>query len=166
MPEMEILLEGIAMALCARCGVSLSENTGFCPSCGTPVMGAPPAGAPVGGPQSTDMSSNLVGALAYLFGFVSGIILLKIERYKQNPFVRFHAFQSIFLGVSAVVFFMVLGMMSAMLSAGFLWSLVALLKGLLALAFVLIEFFMMYKAFKGECFALPFIGPMAARRAG
>jgi uncharacterized membrane protein len=166
MPEMEILAEGITMALCARCGASLGENAGFCPSCGTPVIGAPPAGVPVGGPQSTDMSSNLAGALAYLFGFISGIILLKIGPYKQNPFVRFHAFQSIFLAVSAIVFFMVLGMISAMLSPGFLWSLVALLKGLLALAFVLVEFFMMYKAFKGECFALPFIGPMAARRVG
>jgi uncharacterized membrane protein len=154
------------MASCARCGASLSETTAFCPSCGTQVISASAAGVPVRELRSTDAGSNLVGALAYLFGFVSGFILLKIDSYNRNPFVRFHAFQSIFLGASAIVIFIVLGLISATLSPGFLWSLIALLKVLLALAFVLVDFFMMYKAFRGERFSLPFIGPLAAERAG
>jgi uncharacterized membrane protein len=49
-----------------------------------------------------------------------------------------------------------------MLGSGFLWSLVALVKSLLGLAFfMLVPLFMMYKAFKGERFALPFIGPLS-----
>lgn len=40
------------------------------------------------------------------FGLPGGIhqriIVLRIERYKQNPLVRFHAFQSIFLNVSGI----------------------------------------------------------------
>lgn len=42
---------------------------------------------------SQDSNQNLLGALAYLGGFVTGIIILLVE--KKNKFVRFHAMQSI-----------------------------------------------------------------------
>ena len=38
-------------------------------------------------------------ALSYLFGWITGLIFLVIEPYKNDKFVRFHAFQSIFLSV-------------------------------------------------------------------
>lgn len=42
-------------------------------------------------PQSPTSASNqnLMGALTYILGFVTGIIFLLVE--KQNKFVRFHA---------------------------------------------------------------------------
>ena len=51
------------------------------------------------------MSSNLAGALAYPLGAITGILFLKIEPYKFDPFVRFHAFQSIFLSLACAVLF-------------------------------------------------------------
>jgi hypothetical protein len=95
----------MAMAFCARCGASLGGNPPFCLSCATPVMNAvmsavPRAAVAVREPESADTGSNLAAALAYLGGFISGVIVLMIERYKQNPFVRFHAYQSIFLNPS------------------------------------------------------------------
>jgi hypothetical protein len=91
---MDILAEGMAMAFCARCGASLSGNPPFCLSCATPVMSAvtsalPRAAVAVREPESADTGSNVAAALAYLGGFISGIIVLMIERYKQTPFVRF-----------------------------------------------------------------------------
>jgi uncharacterized membrane protein len=60
-----------------------------------------------------------------------------------------------------------LGSIAGMLGSGFLWSLIALVKSLLALAFFMVApLFMMYKAYKGERFALPFVGQLAAKRAG
>ena len=127
----------------------------------------PRAAVAVREPESADTGSNLAAALAYLGGFISGIIVLNIERYKQNPFVRFHAYQSIFLNVFGIVVMIALVSISGMLGYGFLWSLIALVKSLLGLAFFMLALlFMMYKAFKGERLSLPFVGPLAATRAG
>ncbi len=42
---------------------------------------------------STGLEENVAGLLCYVLGWVSGVILLLVE--SQNPFVRFHAAQSI-----------------------------------------------------------------------
>ncbi len=55
------------------------------------------------------LNENLVGALAYLFGFVTGFLLLIVE--KENHFVRFHALQSILLSITFFTVFTVLGML-------------------------------------------------------
>ncbi len=62
-----------------------------------------PAGTAIG------LNENLVGALAYLFGFVTGFLLLIVE--KENHFVRFHALQSILLSITFFTVFTVLGML-------------------------------------------------------
>jgi uncharacterized membrane protein len=169
------------MAFCAKCGASLGAGAVFCGSCGTPVASAappaggapqaspPPAGAFGPAPQSTGMTSNVAGALAYLVGFITGIIFLVIEPYNKDPFVRFHAFQSIFLSVFCIVLFMVWGAISGTLflvSLGFFWSLMWLVWLLLRIAFFLLWLYMMYKAYNNERYSLPFIGPLAAKQAG
>jgi uncharacterized membrane protein len=166
------------MAFCAKCGASISEGTGFCGACGSPVGAAQPAAIPppTGTVQSTSSASfdkpipsNGAAALAYLVGFITGIIFLVIEPYRRDSYVRFHAFQSIFLSVVYIAFFMLWGAISGTLffvSLGFLWSLLLLLWALLRLAFFLLWLFMMYKAYNNERFMLPFIGPLAAKQAG
>lgn len=61
--------------------------------------------------QSTSigLTENIAGSLAYLFGFFSGFVFLLIER--ENRFVRFHAFQSIYLSIVFFTVFTVLGML-------------------------------------------------------
>jgi len=107
--------------------------------------------------------------LAYPLGAITGVIFLKVEPYKFDPFVRFHAFQSIFLSLSYGVFFMgwngFIGMLFD-LKLGFLFSFVGPVMVLLQVACLLLLPFMMYKAFKFEYFSLPVIGPLAARWAG
>ena len=49
------------------------------------------------------LDENVTGALAYLFGFVSGLIIYFVE--KDNAFARFHAAQSMaFSGVLIVAY--------------------------------------------------------------
>ena len=163
------------MTPCSTCGASLNDGTAFCAFCGAQqtratVSGGPPsARAPVPGSQSEGMSPNLAGALAYPLGAITGILFLKIEPYKFDPFVRFHAWQSIFLSLSYGVFFMgwigFIGMLFD-LRLGFLFSFVGPVMVLLQWACILLLPFMMYKAFKFQYFSLPIIGRMAARRAG
>jgi uncharacterized membrane protein len=164
------------MAFCGRCGANVSEGTAFCGACGAPIAASQGSGAPppLGTPQpsasfSKPIPSNGAAALAYLVGFITGIIFLVIEPYKRDSYVRFHAFQSIFLSVVYIAFFMVWGAISgtiAVISLGFLWSLLLLIWALLRLAFFALWLFMMYKAYNNERFMLPFIGPLAAKQAG
>lgn len=124
---------------------------------------------PVRGSQSVGLTSNVAGALAYLAGFVTGIIFLAIDPYKNDSFVRFHSFQSIFLSVAYIAFSIVWGAVFGTLfviSLGFLWSMIAMISSLIRLAFLLLWLFMMYKAYNNERFQLPFIGPLAAQKAG
>jgi uncharacterized membrane protein len=166
------------MAFCAKCGASLSEGSAFCGACGAPVAASPPPVTPTSmgtlqttgsAPSDKPIPSNGAAALAYLLGFITGIIFLVIEPYRRDSYVRFHAFQSIFLSAVYVAFFIVWGAISgtiAVISLGFLWSLLLLLWTLLRLAFFLLWLFMMYKAYNNERFMLPVIGPLAAKQAG
>jgi uncharacterized membrane protein len=163
------------MAFCAKCGATLSEGAAFCGACGSPVSPGPGTGTAVPVRDAAVASfdkpipSNGAAALAYLVGFITGIVFLVIEPYKRDSYVRFHAFQSIFLSVVYVAVFMVWGAISGTLfvvSLGFLWSALVLLWALLRLAFFLLWLFMMYKAYSNERFMLPFIGPLAAKQAG
>lgn len=69
--------------------------------------GSQRADGPVG--TAIGLNENLAGSLAYLFGFVTGFLLLIIE--KENHFVRFHALQSILLSITFLTVFTVLGML-------------------------------------------------------
>lgn len=58
---------------------------------------------------SLGLSENVAGSLAYLLGFFSGFILLIVER--ENRFVRFHAFQSVYVSILFFTFFTAASMM-------------------------------------------------------
>jgi uncharacterized membrane protein len=157
------------MAFCSKCGASLNAGASFCPSCGTQAASAAPQTAASAGSQSTGLTSNLAAALAYLLGFITGIFFLVVAPYNKDPFVRFHAFQSILLSIFYIVFSMVWGMIFGTLfivSLGFLFSLVALAFRVVELGFFLLWLFMMYKSYQNERFSLPIIGPLAAKQAG
>jgi uncharacterized membrane protein len=164
------------MAFCQKCGSEVKGDTKFCGSCGAPVGEAPGAaagGAPAApsssAPASAPMASNVAGLLTYVLGFITGIIFLVIEPYKNDKFVRFHAFQSIFYSAGCFI----LGVVWAMFTGAALgfsfsafWALVFWVWVLLRLAFFLIWLFLMYQAYNNKRYELPFIGPLAAKQAG
>jgi uncharacterized membrane protein len=57
--------------------------------------------------SSTGLEENVAGFLSYLFGFITGIVFLVVE--KKSSFVKFHAMQSTitFLGL-----FVIMGVLS------------------------------------------------------
>lgn len=157
------------MAFCMKCGANLLEGATFCTSCGAqqgaPAAGGPPAAQPA---ATSSMTPNVAGALAYVLGLITGIIFLVIEPYKDDKFVRFHAFQSIFFHVGAIVFWIVWSIISAVLGY-FLGMLGVLLWGLgmlIGLGFIGLWVFLMYKAYNNERFMIPFIGQLATKQAG
>jgi uncharacterized membrane protein len=62
-------------------------------------------------PVNTDITSDdkLWALLSYIFAPLISIIVLLIEDKKDRPFIRFHAFQSLVLGIIEVILYVVLG---------------------------------------------------------
>jgi uncharacterized membrane protein len=115
------------------------------------------------------MASNVAGLLAYILGFITGIIFLVIEPYKNDKFVRFHAFQSIFFNVALIVFwiaYMIVAGILGFISAGILAMVMGLLSLLIWLAILAYWIFLMYKAYNKELYKVPFIGDLAAKQVG
>jgi len=164
------------MAFCTKCGAQLGEGMSFCAACGSPAgsaAGGPAAPAPGGAAApatgSTAMSSNVAGLLTYILGFITGIIFLVIEPYKNDKFVRFHAFQSIFFNVALVVFWIAYTILASVLgivSLGFLAVVLGLFGLLITLAIVAYWIFLMYKAYSNQLYKIPFIGDLAAKQVG
>jgi uncharacterized membrane protein len=122
------------MPYCAKCGAPVGKGASFCGSCGTPAT----ASTGLGKPQASGLTSNVAAALAYVVGLITGIIFLAVAPYNKDPFVRFHAFQSIFLSVFYIAFSLVWGAIFGTLflvSLGFLFGTLAFLWSLLRLAF-------------------------------
>ncbi len=106
-------------------------------------------------PSSTGLDPKLAALLSYVFGFVTGLVFLVLE--KENSFVRFHAYQS------TITF---LGLFVVNLVLSFVPLLGPLLTMVLGLASTVIWIVLMVKAFQGERFKLPVLGDMAEERAG
>src|ERR1700674_2799139 len=83
---------------CPNCGAELATGAAFCPGCGKPAVSSAPV--PTAQAAAPGLQPNLAGALCYLMGLITGIFFLVADPYKQDRFVRFHAFQSIFLSVA------------------------------------------------------------------
>ncbi|WP_419095501.1 DUF4870 domain-containing protein [Alkalihalobacterium alkalicellulosilyticum] len=102
---------------------------------------------------STGLDENIGGLLAYVLGFVSGIVFLLIE--KENQFIRFHALQSIIVFGSLAIVNFVLGFI----------PIVSLLSGIIIpLIIFVLWVVLIFKAYKGEKYKLPIAGDIAEQQ--
>ena len=173
---------------CAKCGTPLSAAgtpaAGADPSAApgsyqqqAPPPGAQPYGAQGGqypppgaqpyapaGSQAGGMTQNVAGALCYVLGLITGIIFLVLAPYNQNKFVRFHAFQSIFLHVAWIALWIVDTVIAIILPFS-LMIINTLLWLVIALGGLAIWVFCIVKAYNNEQFKLPIIGDLAEKQA-
>src|SRR6185436_10866176 len=102
-------------------------------------------------------------ALCYVVGLFTGILFLVVAPYNRNKFVRFHAFQSIFLHAAWIILWIVYTMFTTILPfsllvlSTLLWVVIAL-GGLAAWIICII------KAYNNERFKLPIIGDLAEKQ--
>lgn len=127
-------------------------------------MSAEPNASPTSG-----LDENIAGLLCYLFGWISGLIFLLLDK---RSFVRFHAAQSIGLCVAAFVvaiaFWIVtiiLGIVTSMIGfpIGFL---TALLFPLVMLGIFALFIVCMIKAYQNQKFKLPIVGNIVEKMVG
>ncbi len=105
--------------------------------------------------------------LAY-FTIIPAIIFLLIEPYNRNRFVRFHAFQCLFVAVALVVIDVVLMILSSILHLVPVigWMVTALMWPLYSLAVLALWLLLVIKAYQHQIFKLPVIGDLAEKQAG
>jgi uncharacterized membrane protein len=104
------------------------------------------------GTTVSGLEPTVAGALAYLLWFVSGVLFFIVE--KNNPFVRFHALQSIMLFGGIFVVMMIFGIIPIL---GFV------VNFLLSICAFVLWLFLMVKAAQGIAFKLPILGDLAEK---
>ena len=112
----------------------------------------PPYGAPVA--ANAGLSDTAAGALAYVT-IIPAILFLVLAPYNTRPFVKFHSFQCLGLGVAWVVFNLVWVIPVLGWIVGTLGALVLLVVWLMCIV----------KASQGSYLRLPFITDFSAQQA-
>ncbi len=97
---------------------------------------------------ATGLKKTTSGALAYVLGPITGVIFLVIDK---DPFVKFHAMQSIVVFVGLFVLQWILGFTIILLP---LVPIVGILSFILWLVLI-------YKAWQGQEWEVPFFGKIA-----
>ena len=109
----------------------------------------------------TGLSDNAAGGLAYITD-IPAILFLALAPYNRNSYIRFHAWQSIFLTIACFALDIALIVLGRMPFLGFmtlfLWPLVAL-------AVFVVWIIVLIKAFNGERYKLPILGDLAEKQA-
>ena len=147
------------MAFCSECGTQVADGVQFCTACGKPI-GARPAGgaatAPAGG-----LADNVAGLLAYLT-IIPAIIFLVIEPFNRNRFVRFHAFQCLFIAATGFILGIALSIIGFIPVVNLM---VLFLAPIVWIGILIMVILCMVRAYQGQKFKLPVIGDMAEKQA-
>jgi len=109
----------------------------------------------------TGLEPNVAALLAYLFGWVGGLIFYLLE--KDNKFIRFAAMQSILFNVAGIAIYFVLIIITEIFAAatyGF-GAIFGLLIPVFWLLFVVVWIMLMVKAYQNQEWELPVIGKIA-----
>jgi uncharacterized membrane protein len=150
----------VNLPFCTSCGNRVDAQAAFCSNCGT----AQPRQAA----QFTDfldsISNRTASILCYVpvFGVIPAIIFLASQKFRRNIWVRFDAFQALYLFVTWLILSSALPtLISGVPGFGFEHALFALVK----LAVVLCWIYLLVKAAQTQQVRLPILGDLAARSA-
>lgn len=146
------------MAFCPNCGAQLTAGASNCAACGKPVgqsAGGGAAAAPAPAATAGGLQDNVAGLLAYVT-IIPAIVFLVLEPYNRNKFIRFHAFQCVFLTVAIIAIDIILGFIPVV---GWI------LLPFVGLAGLLLHIICALKAYGNQMFKLPVIGDLAEKQA-
>jgi len=99
------------------------------------------------------LNENIAAALAYVFGFFSGILILIFER--ENKLVRFCALQSTIFSIVMMLALTVLGFLSRIFLIGWIFGMVT---WMLSLLLFFVWLYLIIMALRGQPVKLPILG--------
>ncbi|HVB82985.1 MAG TPA: DUF4870 domain-containing protein [Candidatus Binataceae bacterium] len=105
--------------------------------------------------------NQVVAAATYLLGFVTGIVFLYLDPYDKDEFVRFHARQSIAFSVAVFAINIVAGVFISIFAFSFLGRLLGGALWLVDLVLAIMWVFLMWKAYSGERYRIPYVADIA-----
>lgn len=104
---------------------------------------------------TSGLDENLAGALTYTLGWLTGALFLAIE--PSNRYVRFHAWQSIILfGALSLAWFVAIAVLP-LLGVLIAWLIILPVS-------VVLWLWLIFKAYQGERYKIPYAGDMAEQR--
>ena len=110
--------------------------------------------------KGLDFPEPVAGGLCYILGPLSALFFLYSRRYRLNPFIRFHAWQSIFFSLGSFLALSLIIGLSLVLPLEYVaWPMFGALAWMLALAFI--WFRLILQALAGKEWNLPLAGTMA-----
>lgn len=117
------------------------------------------------GKSSTGLDANMAAGLSVLLGWIGGLVFFLLE--KDSRFVRFHAMQSILIGIgfAAIPVLAFTLNVAASLSGPLGWALRGV-GSLLWTALAVCWLVALIKAFQGEVWEAPLLGQIARKQAG
>jgi uncharacterized membrane protein len=168
---------------CPQCHAEMPDNVAFCPGCGRrmwvpgqetskPAPRAPArppdvntlAASPSTATISSQPKDNLIAALAYVT-FLPAVVFVLFEPFKRNRFIRFHAYQSIFLTVATILIAIAIRILYSVLTVipvvGYLLAWLVIPVALLGWGILWVV--LVVKALQGEALKLPLIGNLAEK---
>ena len=148
--------EGATVPFCSHCGNELGERDFYCGRCGGRQ---PVAGTPGVYQRSDGLSPRAASMLCYVpfVGWIAAIFVLATDRFREQPDVRFHAFQGLYLFVAWLL-------VDWVLKPWFFPFFVSFPLGrILQLGVLVLWVVMLIKASREERYSLPLIGDLAQR---
>ncbi len=107
--------------------------------------------------SSTGMEPKIAILIAYLFGWIGGLIIWLIE--KENKFVKWNALQALILGIIEVVSIIVISVILGLIP--FIgWFFFSWLGYVIAAALWVLAIVAIVRGFQGKTFRIPWIGTL------
>lgn len=161
------------MPFCTQCGNQVTTGDLYCGSCGAkqaqpgtsqsrdnPWQATPPNSS---SPRKDDPLSFFTNSNAPVFcylpwvGWISSIIVLAADKFREQRDVRFHAFQGLYLFVIWLFVDWVFGPLTGYTAS------TRLIERLMKVGLVVTSLFMVVKTSQGETIRLPVLGELAER---
>ena len=159
------------MGHCTNCTATLADDSAFCGSCGAPAGAQVATDATRNGMTATSsagaaLSTNLAAALSYVLGFITGILFLVLDPYKNNKLIRFHAMQSVLFSVACIAFAILwsIGVGILMTFMGY-WVLTidVPLRLLVGLGIFVYWLYVIFQVYSEREYRIPWIGDIVAK---
>src|SRR3989338_5623715 len=107
--------------------------------------------------ETINSDEKLKGELAYILGPVSGVLLILVE--KKSGYISFHAMQSTVVFGGLMLLNLVLGIVPIL---G--WIIAILVSPVLILVSFVLWLVLMWKAYSGEKYKVPYFGDLAEKQ--
>ena len=107
------------------------------------------------------LDENIEGALSYLLTWLSALFFIAAE--KKSNYVRFHAFQSLFLFLPLTILWVLFRFVGPLIPIAIIEFILYLLSFLIIFFMLIAVVFLGATAYNGDTFRIPVIGDFAEK---